>query len=226
MSTIPFLVVLLVASIAGFEYLLRWGAGQSSRKQRYNAKHSRQQQDTKHGRHEPTHAGTATGPKAETYKEREFRLYQDELRSRTEQAEQDRLRQQQARNEAEELRRRQDEARKRAEDERLRQEREKQEAEESSRRQEEARQRAEQERQRAEQSTEQPVAKDERHYAQVLGLRGRVTAEDVRSHYRKLAAGYHPDKVNHLGEKLKVVAEHEMKEINEAYEFFRKKYGF
>jgi DnaJ like chaperone protein len=37
---------------------------------------------------------------------------------------------------------------------------------------------------------------------------------------------YHPDRVAHLGPKLREVAEHEMKEINEAYDFFRRKYGF
>ena len=47
---------------------------------------------------------------------------------------------------------------------------------------------------------------------------------DVRKKYRELAAQYHPDKVNHLGEKLRKVAEQEMKEINEANEFFKKKY--
>ena len=36
---------------------------------------------------------------------------------------------------------------------------------------------------------------------------------------------YHPDKVANLGKKLQDVAEKESKEINEAYEYFRKKYS-
>ncbi|MDD2600239.1 MAG: DUF805 domain-containing protein [Kiritimatiellae bacterium] len=66
----------------------------------------------------------------------------------------------------------------------------------------------------------------ERHYASVLGLRGRTTKEDVRKAYRDLVTQYHPDKVAHLGEKLRTVAEEEMKKINEAYEYFRRKYAF
>lgn len=34
----------------------------------------------------------------------------------------------------------------------------------------------------------------------------------------------HPDKVHQLGEKLKEVAEQEMKKINEAYNYFERKY--
>ena len=67
--------------------------------------------------------------------------------------------------------------------------------------------------------------KDEVYYGRILGLRGRVSAVDVRNRYRELAAQYHPDKVNHLGPKLKEVAEREMQDINEAFEYFKRKYG-
>jgi hypothetical protein len=70
-----------------------------------------------------------------------------------------------------------------------------------------------------------PAIKDERHYGRVLGLCGQVTLEDVKKRYRELVAQYHPDKVNHLGPKLKQVAEEEMKEINAAYSFFKSRYG-
>ena len=66
---------------------------------------------------------------------------------------------------------------------------------------------------------------DERHYARVLGLQGPSTPEDIRKKYRELVAQYHPDKVSHLGSKLKTVAEEEMKKINEAYDFFKKRYS-
>ena len=59
----------------------------------------------------------------------------------------------------------------------------------------------------------------------VLGLSGNITRDDVRKKYRDLAAKYHPDHVYHLGDKLKETAAREMKEINEAFEYFKKKYG-
>jgi DnaJ like chaperone protein len=67
--------------------------------------------------------------------------------------------------------------------------------------------------------------RDEAFYASVLGLPYNYTVEEIRSRYLKLAAQYHPDKVNHLGPKLRSVAEEEMKQINEAYLYFRHKYN-
>ena len=67
--------------------------------------------------------------------------------------------------------------------------------------------------------------KSELDYARTLGLRGRVTKEDVKKRWRELTAQYHPDKVAHLGPKLREVAEKEMKEINQAYDCLRAKYG-
>jgi len=61
-------------------------------------------------------------------------------------------------------------------------------------------------------------------FAKVLGLNGRVTREDVKRRWKELTVQYHPDKVAHLGPKLRDVAEHEMKAINEAYDYFRSKY--
>ena len=96
--------------------------------------------------------------------------------------------------------------------------------EEADRQAEEARRRAEE--QRRDHTNHDPrVRKDERYYASVLGLTGRITRDDVRKKYRDLAAKYHPDRVNHLGDRLKETAEREMKAINEAFEYFKKKYG-
>jgi uncharacterized membrane protein YhaH (DUF805 family) len=64
-------------------------------------------------------------------------------------------------------------------------------------------------------------SKDMLYYGQVLGLNGKITFSDIKQKYRELVAQYHPDKVNHLGPKLRKVAEDEIKEINEAYHFFR-----
>ncbi len=66
--------------------------------------------------------------------------------------------------------------------------------------------------------------KDVKYHADVLGLRGSVTKEHIRKRYRELASKYHPDRVANLGDKLKQVAELEMKVINESYDFLKKKY--
>ena len=46
----------------------------------------------------------------------------------------------------------------------------------------------------------------------------------MKSHYRKLIAQYHPDRVRAMGPEIRDVAESKAKEINEAYEFFRRKF--
>jgi len=99
--------------------------------------------------------------------------------------------------------------------------------EEAQRAQEEARRQAEEARRRAEEEkwSQTHVRKDEQYYARVLGLSGKMTKGDLRKRYRDLASKYHPDRVNHLGDKLKETAEREMKEINEAFDYFKKKYG-
>jgi len=66
---------------------------------------------------------------------------------------------------------------------------------------------------------------EEQDYARVLGLKGQVTRSDVKKAYRQLLAKYHPDKVDHLGEEFKDIAEEKTKAIVEAYAYFRKKYG-
>ena len=102
--------------------------------------------------------------------------------------------------------------------------------EESRWAQENERLREEQERRRQEESRRESSlrgrtgVKDERYYSGILGLSGRMTFDDVKRRYRMLVAQYHPDKVNHLGPKLKALAEAEMTEINEAFGFFKRRY--
>lgn len=60
-----------------------------------------------------------------------------------------------------------------------------------------------------------------RHFA-TLGLQKNATADEIKKAYRKLSMQYHPDKVRHLGEEFRKVAEEKMKEINAAYEYFKK----
>ena len=61
--------------------------------------------------------------------------------------------------------------------------------------------------------------------ARILGLEGKVTIAQIKNAWRKKQKEYHPDKVANLGEKLKVVAEKESKEINEAYKYLMDKYS-
>lgn len=65
---------------------------------------------------------------------------------------------------------------------------------------------------------------EEKYYA-VLGLAPGASFADIKAAYRKLSMQYHPDKVGHLGDEFKKVAEEKMKEINQAYEFLKKKHG-
>ena len=59
------------------------------------------------------------------------------------------------------------------------------------------------------------------HYA-VLGLESGADMEAIKKAYRTLSMQYHPDKVSHLGEEFRTVAEEKMKEINQAYDYFKK----
>ncbi|MCL2457914.1 MAG: DnaJ domain-containing protein [Desulfobulbus sp.] len=65
---------------------------------------------------------------------------------------------------------------------------------------------------------------EEQHYA-VLGLEPGADFAEIKKAYRKLSMQYHPDKVGHLGEEFKKVAEEKMKEINVAYGYFEKKFA-
>lgn len=59
------------------------------------------------------------------------------------------------------------------------------------------------------------------HYA-TLGLDKDAGMEEIKKAYRKLSMQYHPDKVAHLGDEFRAIAENKMKEINAAYDFLKK----
>lgn len=52
----------------------------------------------------------------------------------------------------------------------------------------------------------------------VLGIDRSASIEDIKHAYRELAAKYHPDKLEHLGDEFKVLAETRFKEIQQAYQ--------
>ena len=51
----------------------------------------------------------------------------------------------------------------------------------------------------------------------VLNVDRDASPEEIKNSYKKLANKYHPDKVLHLGEEFKKMAEERFKEIQEAY---------
>jgi preprotein translocase subunit Sec63 len=53
---------------------------------------------------------------------------------------------------------------------------------------------------------------------EVLGLDRNATSEEIKAAYKRLASQYHPDKVSHLGEEFRILAEEKFKEIQKAYQ--------
>jgi len=51
----------------------------------------------------------------------------------------------------------------------------------------------------------------------ILGLQPGATQEEIRAAYKKLAARYHPDKVQHLGEDFQKLAHEKFVAIQKAY---------
>lgn len=62
----------------------------------------------------------------------------------------------------------------------------------------------------------------DQHFA-TLGLEKGASDDEIKKAYRKLSMKYHPDKVRHLGDEFKNIAEDKMKEINAAYDYFKKR---
>jgi len=60
------------------------------------------------------------------------------------------------------------------------------------------------------------------HYYATLGLEKGASMDEIKKAYRKLSMKYHPDKVRHLGDEFQKIAETKMKEINGAYDYFKK----
>jgi DnaJ like chaperone protein len=52
----------------------------------------------------------------------------------------------------------------------------------------------------------------------VLGIARTASSEEIKQAYRKLASKYHPDKVSHMGEDFRDLAEKRFKEIQSAYQ--------
>lgn len=57
----------------------------------------------------------------------------------------------------------------------------------------------------------------------VLGVRPDAGQAEIRAAYTRLAKQYHPDRVQHLGEEFRRLAEERFKEIQAAYEMLRRR---
>ena len=61
-------------------------------------------------------------------------------------------------------------------------------------------------------------------FGKILEIEDLQDSEKIKTSYRKKIAQYHPDRVGAMGPEIREVAEKKAKEINEAYEHFRKKF--
>jgi len=68
-------------------------------------------------------------------------------------------------------------------------------------------------------------AEPESRYREALGLDGTEDEDQIRKRYRELLSRYHPDKVQHLGEEFRRMAEQKTREILEAYAYYSEKHG-
>ncbi|MAD52158.1 MAG: TerB family tellurite resistance protein [Candidatus Marinimicrobia bacterium] len=67
--------------------------------------------------------------------------------------------------------------------------------------------------------------KDTHSAYKVLEIENSATDSEVKKAYRKMASKYHPDKVSHLGEDLKHLAEEKFKAVNDSYQSIKKQRG-
>lgn len=66
----------------------------------------------------------------------------------------------------------------------------------------------------------------EEYFFSVLNISPNASIEEIKRGYKEEIRKYHPDKVEHLGDEFKEIAERKTKDINKAYNYFRKKYNF
>ena len=59
----------------------------------------------------------------------------------------------------------------------------------------------------------------------ILEVEPSASDDDIKRAYRELAKKYHPDKVSHLGEDVKLAAEEKFTKLNTAYETVKQERG-
>lgn len=82
--------------------------------------------------------------------------------------------------------------------------------------------RLEEEAMRTNRSSSSHIDKNRSYYEAVLDLSSHYSRSELRKAYLEKTMLYHPDKVNALGSKLRLLAEEEMKDINAAYSELQK----
>jgi len=66
----------------------------------------------------------------------------------------------------------------------------------------------------------------EKYYRDVLGVSEAAGEAEIKAAYRSQLAKYHPDKVTHLGGEFSELASSRTKDIIQAYDHLKNKYGF
>lgn len=66
----------------------------------------------------------------------------------------------------------------------------------------------------------------EEYFYFILNINRNSSIDAIKKAYKEEIRKYHPDKVEHLGNEFKDIAEKKTKNINKAYNYFRKKFGF
>ncbi|MDW7711144.1 MAG: J domain-containing protein [Deferrisomatales bacterium] len=61
---------------------------------------------------------------------------------------------------------------------------------------------------------------------EVLGVPPSATAEEVKRAYRELVKKYHPDRVSHLGDEFRELANRKFLEVQQAYDRIRSEGGW
>ncbi len=61
-----------------------------------------------------------------------------------------------------------------------------------------------------------------RDYYEILNVSKTATQDEIKKAYRKMANKYHPDKIAHLGDDFKDIAQEKFKSVSEAYQKIKK----
>jgi len=78
----------------------------------------------------------------------------------------------------------------------------------------------------ARRKAEPKAEESERYYRGVLGISEADGEQEIRAAYRSQLAKYHPDKVTHLGDEFYELASFRTREIIQAFDYLKNKYGF
>lgn len=78
----------------------------------------------------------------------------------------------------------------------------------------------------ARRKAEPKAEESERYYRDVLGISEADGEQEIRAAYRSQLAKYHPDKVTHLGDEFYELASFRTREIIQAFDYLKNKYGF